>query len=129
MAKRGGPARGWLEVGATAHAWIEANDDGFLIEIVGPKTPGAKGAIKSLGDGLILELVVEVSDLNALSDRMKAKGVVMTAGDGVPLPRGAAWIDTGGDQFAYFPRDKSFGMRIMAFDGGAKGGSIIRRPG
>lgn len=85
--------------------------------------------MKSIGDGTILELVVEVSDIDALYDRMKAKGVTMTAGDGVPLPRGAKSIDAGGDRFAYCPRDKSCGMRIMAVDARTKAGSIIRRPG
>ena len=127
LSKRDGAQRDWLEVGPTAHAWIEANDDGFLIEIVGPKTAGAKGAIKSLGDGLILELVVEVTDLDALYDRMKAKGVVMTAGDNLPLPRGEKSVAAGADRFAYFPREKSCGMRIMAFESRESSGRIARR--
>jgi len=51
----------------------------------------------------------------------------MTAGDGVALPDGAKSVTSpSGDRYAYFPLDRSEGMRIMVFER-AKNGAIARR--
>ena len=63
-----------------------------------------------------MELAAEVPDIEAFHDAMKAKGITMTAGDGVSLPAGAKAVTTPtGDRYSYFPLEKSEGMRIMVF--------------
>ena len=79
------------------------------------------------GDGNIMELAAEVQNIEAFHDKMKAKGITMTAGDGVALPAGAKAVTSpSGDRYCYFPLDRSEGMRIMVFERG-KNGAIARR--
>ena len=82
-----------------------------------------------LGDGALVELGVEVSDIDAFYDAMKAKGITMTAGDGVALPAGkkSVAVASSGDRFSYFPLDKSEGMRVLVFQRGPEGTSVFAR--
>ncbi|HOP21109.1 MAG TPA: hypothetical protein PK585_13590, partial [Amphiplicatus sp.] len=79
--------------------------------------------------GTLVELGVEVGDIGAFFDEMQAKGIVMTAGDATPLPAGAKAItdETSGDRYAYFPLDKSEGMRIMVFQRGPAETSVFTK--
>jgi catechol 2,3-dioxygenase-like lactoylglutathione lyase family enzyme len=118
-----GLRRDWMGVTETGQTWIHGNSN-VWVNIVAPT--GAEGTKilqdARFGDGNIMELAAEVPDIEAFHDAMKAKGITMTAGDGVPLPAGAKAVTTPtGDRYSYFPLDKSEGMRIMVFQraGGA----------
>lgn len=123
-----GVDRPWMGMGGEKHAWIQGNHNNFWIEIVAP-ADGERGALDTLGEGTLVELDVEVGDIDAFYDEMQAKGIVMTAGDATPLPAGAKAItdDTSGDRYAYFPLDKSEGMRIMVFQRGPAETSVFTK--
>jgi hypothetical protein len=73
-----------------------------------------------------MEIAAEVPDIDAFHDAMKAKGIVMTAGDNTPLPAGAKAVTTPtGDRYSYFPLDRSEGMRIMVFQRAKGAGSAL----
>ena len=117
-----GVNRKWMDLGDTKHAWINGNSDSIWIELIAPATSGDNtGALKTLGEGAITELSVEVADIEAYYDKMQAKNIVMTAGDATPLPNGEKAITdaASGDRYAYLPRDRSKGMRIMVFQRGS----------
>jgi hypothetical protein len=108
--------------------WIHCNSN-VWVNVVAPT--GATGqkvlADPRFGDGNIMELAAEVPSIDAFHDAMKAKGITMTAGDGMALPAGAKAVTSpSGDRYAYFPLDKSEGMRIMVFER-AKTGAIAQR--
>jgi hypothetical protein len=108
--------------------WIHCNSN-VWVNVVAPT--GATGqkvlADPRFGDGNIMELAAEVPSIDAFHDAMQAKGITMTAGDGTVLPAGAkAVVSPSGDRYAYFPLDKSEGMRIMVFER-AKNGAIAQR--
>lgn len=123
-----GVSRKWMGMGGEQHAWIQGNNNNFWIEIVAP-AGDAKGALETLGEGAMVELDVEVGDIEAFYDDMLAKGILMTAGDATPLPAGAKAVtdDASGDRYAYFPLDKSEGMRIMVFERGPANSSIYAK--
>lgn len=123
-----GLSRDWMGVTGTGQTWIDGNA-GVWINVVAPT--GARGVqvLKDprFGDGSIIELAAEVSDIDAFYDAMRAKGIEMTAGDGLPLPAGSKAVMTStGDRYNYFPRDRAQGMRILIFER-AKSGAIAER--
>ena len=123
-----GLSRGWMGVTATDQNWIHGNSH-VWVNVVAPTGPaGAKVlADPRFGDGNIMELAAEVADIDAFYDAMQAKGITMTAGDGVPLPAGAKAVTTAtGDRYIYFPLDRSEGMRILVFER-AKDGAFTKR--
>jgi catechol 2,3-dioxygenase-like lactoylglutathione lyase family enzyme len=125
-----GLQREWLGVGEQGHAWFQANAHGCWLELVSPHGHGSgAAALKKFGDGNIMELVAEVQDIEAFYDRMQTLGITLTAGDSVPLPRGqkAVTLQSTGDRHAYFPLNKSEGMRIMVVQRGPRGSSVYHR--
>lgn len=122
-----GLRRDWLGVTEEGHAWFEGNAHGFWIELVTPqRNQNGAAALKKFGDGNIMELVAEVQDIEAFHDRMQTLGITMTAGDDRPLPRGkkAVTMKRTGDRYAYFPLNKSEGMRIMVMQRGSRSSSV-----
>jgi catechol 2,3-dioxygenase-like lactoylglutathione lyase family enzyme len=122
-----GLRRPWLGVGDEGHAWFVCSASGFWLELVSPgKSAAGQAAIRKFGDGNIMELAAEVQDIEAFCRRMNAKGITMTAGDDQPLPQGqtAVTVEGTGDRFAYFPLDRSEGMRIMVFQRGPAATSV-----
>ena len=125
-----GLRRDWMGVSEGGQTWIHCNSN-VWVNIVAPT--GAEGTKilqdARFGDGNIMELAAEVPDIEAFHDAMKAKGITMTAGDGVPLPAGAKAVTTPtGDRYNYFPLDRSEGMRIMIFERSKSGnGALAQR--
>jgi catechol 2,3-dioxygenase-like lactoylglutathione lyase family enzyme len=122
--------RDWMGVGEDGHAWIAGNRNGMWIELVQPSQPAAGKRIladKRFGDGMIMELAVEVADIAKFNAQMAAKGIVMTTDGYAPLPADnkAAAAKSTGDAYSYFPLSKSEGMRIMVFQRGHGGSSIF----
>lgn len=107
----------WLGVGDATREWVKGNCRGFEIEVVAPPAGKSDALIKKYGEGNIMELGVEIGDIDALYDRMKAKGITMTDGDGRPLSPAAksVAVNGAGERYSYFPTDKSEGMRIMVY--------------
>jgi catechol 2,3-dioxygenase-like lactoylglutathione lyase family enzyme len=123
--------RRWMGLGADRHAWIDGGD-GTWIELVSP-APGSAAAKllenPRFGDGAILELDVEVPDADTFYDRMRAKGLTMTAGDSTALAAGEkSVVLPTGDRFSYFPQSASQGMRIMVFQRGSAASSLLPEP-
>lgn len=122
--------RDWMGVGEDAHAWVRSNGS-IWIELVAPSGEAGKKVLADsmLGDGALVELGVEVSDIDAFYDAMNVKGIKMTAGDGAALPAGqkAVTVASSGDRYNYFPLDKSEGMRILVFQRGPAGKSIFAK--
>ena len=122
---KSGIRRDWMGVGDEKHVWIDGNEKGMRIQVVAPPGSAAGKALLTntkYGEGAIMELGVTVNDIDAFYDRMKAKGITMTAGDGSALPPGAKSVrmDGSGDRYSYFPASKSEGMRIMVYQAAAK---------
>jgi len=110
-----GLRRDWMGLTETSQAWIKSNGS-VWIDLAAPS--GATGEKimhdSRFGDGAIMELAVEVSDIDSFYDAMKAAGILMTAGDNSPLPAHSKSVLTPtGDRYNYFPLDRSEGMRIM----------------
>jgi len=113
-----------MGVSETGQAWFYGNAN-VWINVVAPKGPVGEKILASFGEGNIMELAAEVTNIDAFHDAMQKKGIVMTAGDDTPLPPGEkAVITTTGDRYAYFPLDRSEGMRIMVFER-AKGDASV----
>jgi catechol 2,3-dioxygenase-like lactoylglutathione lyase family enzyme len=117
---RSGVKHDWMGVGDAAHAWFKGNANGFGIQVVTPPATAAGAALlgnTKYGNGAIMELDVEVGNIDAFFDEMTAKGITMTAGDGNALPLGtkSVTIKKSGLRYAYFPQEKSEGMRIMVY--------------
>lgn len=128
-----GIARDWMGVTASSQVWLNGNSH-VWIDLVKPTGAAGEKLLQDpkLGSGSIVELGVEVKDLDAFVAAMKAKGILMTAGEGVSLPPGAASVTAPtGDRYCYFPRDKSEGMRIMVFQRAQSGSGALAstRPG
>jgi len=121
--------RAWMGLGKGGHTWIEANEKGFWIEIVAPAAGSTPEVLKKNADGTLLEIGVEVPDIEAFHDRMKAQGITLTAGDATRLPAGTKAVTdaVSGDRYAYFPLDRSYGMRIMVFQRGPAASSVFHR--
>ncbi len=124
-----GIPRDWMGLGSEGHAWIAGNPHGMWIELVQPSTSQAGKAIladRRFGDGMIMELGVEVADLAKFYDAMKAKGIIMTADGARPLPKGkrSVTVTATGDSYSYFPLAKSEGMRILVFQRGPEATSL-----
>jgi hypothetical protein len=83
-----GLSRDWIGVGEQSHAWVKTNGS-IWVELVAPSGEAGKKALadSKLGDGALVELGVEVSDIDAFHDAMAAKGIKMTAGDGIASHR------------------------------------------
>ena len=124
-----GLSRAWTGMDGGPHAWIRANEHNNWIALMSPSSPNDNRLIRdpSLGHGAILELAAEVADIDAFAKRMAGLGIVMTAGDGAPLPPGATAVTVPGtgDRYAYFSRDQSEGMRIMVFQRGPASTSVF----
>jgi catechol 2,3-dioxygenase-like lactoylglutathione lyase family enzyme len=130
IAQATGIPRDWMGVAANSHAWIAGNPNGMWINLVQPAaTPAGKAILadKRFGDGMIMELGVEVPDLAKFNDAMKAKGIVMTSNgaDALPGNEKYALLSSSGDRYSYFPLSKSEGMRIMVFQRGPKATSLF----
>lgn len=127
-----GLPRAWMGFGAGQHAWIRSNDHGAYVALMAPSTPAHGTRLLEdarFGPGAIMELGVEVADIDAFYDRMKAKGMTMTAGDGTPLPAGekSVLVESSGDRYSYFPLYRSEGMRLMVFQRGPRETSVFHR--
>lgn len=112
-----GLRRDWMGVSETGQTWIHGNSN-VWVNVVAPAGRAGQQVLRDprFGDGNIMELAAEVDDIDAFHAAMQAKGIVMTAGDNTPLPAGAKSVLTPtGDRYAYFPLDRSEGMRIMVF--------------
>lgn len=121
-----GLPRDWMGVTPTGQAWIHGNSH-VWVNVVAPSGETGKKVLADsrFGDGNIMEIAAEVPDIAAFYDAMQAKGITLTAGDGVALPAGAKAVSTpSGDRFAYFPLDRSEGMRILVFQR-ARSGSVF----
>jgi catechol 2,3-dioxygenase-like lactoylglutathione lyase family enzyme len=123
-----GLSRDWMGVGEEPHAWVKTNGS-IWVELVAPSGEAGKKALgdSKLGDGALVELGVEVSDIDAFHDAMATKGIKMTAGDGIALPAGqkSVTVASSGDRYSYFPLDKSEGMRILVFQRGSADKSVF----
>ena len=127
---RTGIRHDWMGVSSDGHAWIAGNPHGMWIDVVQPSASPAGKAIladKRFGDGMIMELDVEVADLAKFYDAMKAKGIIMTSDGTTPLPAGtkSVTVQTTGDSYSYFPLRKSEGMRILVFQRGPTATSVF----
>jgi len=125
-----GIARDWMGVGANAQAWVAGNPDGMWINLVQPdSSPAGKSTLtdKKFGDGMIMELGVEVADIRKFTESMRAKGIVMTTNGSTALPTGetSVFVATSGDRYNYFPLSKSEGMRILVFQRGSTSKSLF----
>jgi catechol 2,3-dioxygenase-like lactoylglutathione lyase family enzyme len=130
IAQTTGIPRAGMGVGAGAHAWVAGNPTGMWINLVQPDaTPAGKAMLsdKKFGDGMIMELGVEVADIRKFGDAMKAKGIAMTSDGTTPLPAGetSVLLASSGDRYGYLPLAKSEGMRIMVFQRGPKTTSLF----
>ena len=125
-----GLRRDWMGVTEDGQTWIHGNSN-VWVNIVAPAGAAGTKVLQDarFGDGNIMELAAEVPDIVAFYDAMQAKGITMTAGDGVPLSTGAKAVTTPtGDRYHYFPLDKSEGMRIMIFERAKSGkGALAQR--
>lgn len=113
-----GVRRDWLGVGDANSAWIRGNEKGFDIQLIAPPTTKAGSAlVDKFTDGNIMEIGVEVSDLSKFYDQMKTKGITLTTGNGQALTGRKKFVTSGNQliRYAYFPYEKSEGMRIMVF--------------
>ena len=122
-----GLPRDWMGVTPTGQAWIHGNSN-VWVNVVAPAGETGKTVIADtrFGDGNIMELAAEVPDIEAFYDAMQAKGITMTAGDGMALPAGSKAVTAAsGDRFAYFPLDRSEGMRILVFQRAADGKGVF----
>jgi catechol 2,3-dioxygenase-like lactoylglutathione lyase family enzyme len=118
-----GLGRDWMGVSEGGQTWIHGNSQ-VWVNVVAPA--GANGAKvladPRFGEGNIMELAAEVASIDAFYDAMQAKGITMTAGDGIALPAGAKSVTSpSGDRYCYFPLDRSEGMRILVFERGQHG--------
>jgi catechol 2,3-dioxygenase-like lactoylglutathione lyase family enzyme len=123
-----GLAREWMGVSESEQTWIHGNSQ-VWVNLVAPTGPAGARILADprFGEGNIMELAAEVSSIDAFYDQMKAKGITMTAGDGVALPPGAKSVKSpAGDRYSYFPLDRSEGMRILVFER-ARDGVLARR--
>jgi catechol 2,3-dioxygenase-like lactoylglutathione lyase family enzyme len=125
-----GLRRDWMGVSEDSQAWFYAYGS-VWIDLLAPGGPKGEAILKDsrFGDGSIMELAVQVPSVDTFYDEMKAKGIVMTGGDGTPLPPNAKAVATPtGDRYCYFPLDRSEGMRIMVFERAKSGhGALARR--
>lgn len=121
----------WMGVGDQGHAWIAGNPNGMWIELVQPtETPAGKAILadKRFGDGMIMELGVEVADITQFIGKMKAKGIAMTTDGHAALRKGkAVTVESTGDRYCYFPVAKSEGMRIKVFQRGPADTSLFTK--
>jgi catechol 2,3-dioxygenase-like lactoylglutathione lyase family enzyme len=129
IALKTGAARSWMGVGDDGHGWIAGNPHGTWIELAQPSASAAGKAIlanRRFGEGMIMELGVEVADLAHFHDTMHAKGIVMTSDGTTSLPAGQKAVTTPatGDSYSYFPVARSEGMRIRVFQRGPKATSV-----
>lgn len=125
-----GIRRDWMGVSDDGHVWINGNGRGMWIEVITPSSAGSSVLKdKRFGDGAIMELAVEVSDIAQFHDAMHAKSITMTAANDAPLPAGkkAVTVPSTGDSYSYFPSNKSEGMRIMVFQRGPKATSVFHK--
>jgi len=127
-----GLPRKWMGFGDGRHAWIRSNAHGAYVALMSPATAtGGKRLLDDprFGPGAIMELGIEVADIAAFYDAMKAKGIVMTAGDSTPLPTGdkSVLIESSGDRYSYFPLDRSEGMRLLVFQRGPRATSAFHQ--
>lgn len=115
-ARSGGMRVRFIDAGAVALALVQPVGPGPLMDCLIEK-----------GDGHIAELIVEVDDLAAYHDRMKARGVQMvdTGGEPVDPVAKAQVLQPFGDRIAYFPTDASRGMVIEVSERGSRGTSLI----
>jgi catechol 2,3-dioxygenase-like lactoylglutathione lyase family enzyme len=125
-----GLRRDWMGVTESGQTWIHGNA-GVWVNVVAPAGAAGGKILQDprFGDGNIMEMAAEVADIDAFYDDMKAKGIVMTAGDGTPLPAGqkSVLVEPTGDRYSYFPLDKSEGMRILVFQRGPRKTSAFQR--
>lgn len=113
-----GLRRDWMGVSESAQTWIHGNA-GVWINLVAPAGDAGQRILGDprFGDGNIMELAAEVSDLDAFHAAMQAKGIVMTSDGRTPLAAGTRAVTTPtGDRYSYFPTDRSEGMRIVVFE-------------
>lgn len=103
---------------------------GVWLALVQPVGPGPlMEYLERKGDGFVAELIVEVDDLAAYYDQMKAMGIQMVDTSGNPLDdrEKAHVLVPFGDRIAYFPTDVSQGMVIEVSQRGPRETSLIHR--
>lgn len=103
---------------------------GVWLALVQPVGPGPlMDYLDEKGDGFIAELIVEVDDLDAFYDRMRARGITMVDTRGEPLDERekAHVLAPFGDRIAYFPVGVSRGMVIEVSQRGPRSTSLIHR--
>lgn len=115
-ADTGGMRGTFIDAGGVWLALIQPVGEGPLLDLLREK-----------GDGYLAELIVEVDDLDAYYDSMKAKGIQLESTDGSLLSdhKKSSVLDPYGDKLAYFPRDASCGMTIEIFERGPRNTSLI----
>jgi len=125
-----GFSREWMGVTDAGHVWIAGNAHGMWIELVSPSSsPAGKSVLANprFGDGMIMELDVEVADLAKFSDELKSRGLALTIDGSTPLPSGekSVVVADSGDRYGYLPLNKSEGMRILVFQRGPSATSLL----
>ena len=116
------------EVGGFKGTFIYANT--IWLVLVQPEGAGPlMDILTEKGDGYAAELIIEVNDLAAYYDAMKAKGINLLNIDGTPLDdsKKAHILEPYGDKLAYFPTDVSQGMVIEIFQRGPRSTSLIHQ--
>ena len=117
-----------LSIGGMKGTFIDAN--GLWLALVQPVGPGPlMEYLNEKGDGHVAELIMEVDDLEAYYDSMKAKGVILNNIDGTPLNDEKKYhlLEPYGDKLAYIPEDASCGITIEVFERGPRESSLIHR--
>ena len=105
------------KIGGLETAFFDAK--GVWLELVEPKEPGLlMDILEEKGDGYIAELCLQIDDLDAYSEKLKAKGVQMVNIDGSPLDSVNGILQPYGDKIAYFPEEVSEGMVIEVIERG-----------
>lgn len=115
-------------VGGMKATFIDAN--GVWLALVQPVGPGPlMDYLNENGDGHVAELIVEVDDLGAFYEKMKAKGVTLINIDGTPLSDDKKYhvLEPYGDKLAYIPEDVSCGITIEVFERGPRETSLIHQ--
>lgn len=115
-------------IGGMKGTFIDAN--GLWLALIQPVGPGPlMDYLEEKGDGHIAELIVEVDDLAAYYDEMKANGVTLNNIDGTPLNNEKKFhvLEPYGDKLAYLPEQTSCGITIEVFERGPRETSLIHQ--
>ena len=117
------------KVGKLKINYVYTNNEGVWLELVQPVGPGpVMDYLTEQGEGCIAEIAIEVEDLGAYYDKMKAIGIQLLDIDWEPLSDEHKYqVLPDGDKIAYFPSDVACGMVIELIERTSKETGILSR--